>query len=280
MTKPSNPRSGAARVPGLPRRSALAAVAAIGISASLAACAPEPPAEPRSTPTKTKSATETPSPTPPPEPTPEPTPEPPAFDKAAHSIDDPMSIWIVGNKMRPFTPVDFEPSDLVATQGVANQNGQPLREVAARATEQFIAGAAAAGYQVQIISAYRPYSMQVGLYNGYVARDGQAAADTYSARPGHSEHQTGLTVDLDDYGGCYLEPCFGGTPAGQWLGANAADYGFILRYPEGKQEVTGFMPEPWHFRYVGPELAQEMKRTGITTLEEFFGLPAAPGYAG
>ncbi|WP_427870857.1 M15 family metallopeptidase [Leucobacter luti] len=280
MRQPKHPRSGAECSPGLPRRSALAAVAAIGISASLAACAPEPTTEPRSTPTKTKSATETPTPTPPPEPTPEPTPEPPAFDKAAHSIDDPMSIWVVGNKMRPFTPVDFEPSDLVATQGVANQNGQPLREVAARATEQFIAGAAAAGYQVQIISAYRPYSMQVGLYNGYVARDGQAAADTYSARPGHSEHQTGLTVDLDDYGGCYLEPCFGGTPAGQWLAANAADYGFILRYPEGKQEVTGFMPEPWHFRYVGPELAQEMKRTGITTLEEFFGLPAAPGYAG
>ena len=259
-----------------------AAALAIGLAAALAACAPEPEPKVASKPERTSTPTPTPTPTPEPEPTPPPEkePEPPAFDRSAHSIDDPMSIWIVGNKLRPLTPIDFEPGDLVMPQGVANQNGQPLREVAARATEAFIGAAAQAGHSVQIISAYRPYSMQVGLYNGYVARDGQAAADTYSARPGHSEHQTGLTVDLDDYGACYLEGCFGQTPAGQWLAANAADYGFIVRYPEGKQEVTGFMPEPWHFRYVGAELAQEMKRTGVSTLEEFFGLPAAPGYAG
>ena len=203
----------------------------------------------------------------------------PVFDRQAHSIDDPMSIWVVGNKLRPLTPIDFEPSDLVATEGVANDNGQPLREVAARATEQLIAGARDAGFDVRIISAYRTYGLQVELYNSYIARDGQEAADTYSARPGHSEHQTGLTVDLDDYGACYLASCFGDTPAGQWLAANAVSYGFIERYPADKEQVTGFMPEPWHFRYVGTELANEMQRTGVTTLEEFFGLPAAPDYA-
>lgn len=202
------------------------------------------------------------------------------FDRTAHSIDDPMSIWVVGNKQRPLNPPDFEPSDLVYPEGVENTNGQPLREVAARAVERLIAAASADGLGVRIISAYRPYSMQVDLYNGYVARDGQAAADTYSARPGHSEHQTGLTVDFDDGGACMLEGCFGDTPAGQWIAEHAGEFGFIERYPGGKEHVTGFMPEPWHYRYVGTELAAQMKRTGVTTLEEFFDLPAAPGYAG
>ncbi|PRI11431.1 M15 family metallopeptidase [Leucobacter massiliensis] len=259
-------------------RTRVAAVLLAGaLGLSLAACAPEPAPDPA--PGATPPATSAPDPEPAPEPTPEPTPEPPAFDKTAHSIDDPMSIWVVSNKQRPLTPADFEPADLVPTEGVANLNGQPLREVAARAAEDFIAGAAGAGFQVQIISAYRSYGLQQELYSGYVARDGQAAADTYSARPGYSEHQTGLTVDLDDASGCALESCFGETPAGQWLAANAADYGFVVRYPEGKQEITGFMPEPWHFRYVGVELAQQMRSEGVTTLEEFFGLPAAPGYA-
>ncbi|MHA3722915.1 M15 family metallopeptidase [Leucobacter sp. HY1910] len=274
-------------------RPSAAALLALALVGSLAACAPEPePAGPKKSASsqaaeakaraeadkKKREAAESDA-APQPE-APKPAAADSGFDRQAHSIDDPMSIWVVGNKLRPFTPVDFEPSDLVETVGVANDNGQPLREVAARASEQFIAGARDAGYDVRIISAYRTYGLQVQLYNGYIARDGQEAADTYSARPGHSEHQTGLTVDLDDYGACYLASCFGDTPAGQWLAANAAAYGFIERYPAEKQHITGFMPEPWHFRYVGPELASEMQRTGITTLEEFFDLPAAPGYAG
>lgn len=232
------------------------------------------------------SASEPAAPTPPSPsaPAPEPeapteTPDPPSFDTTAHSIDDPSSIWVVSNKLRPLTPIDAAPVDLVMPEGVENEFSQPLREPAARAAEQLLGAARDAGLTVRIISAYRDYATQVALYDRYVARDGQEAADRYSARPGHSEHQTGLVIDLDDHGGCYLDGCFGDTPAGQWLAEHAAEYGFIVRYPEGKEAVTGFMPEPWHFRYVGPELAQEMRAQGVTTLEEFFGLPAAPDYA-
>lgn len=224
---------------------------------------------------KAKAATQAPDP----EPTPSAAPPEPTFDKTANSVDDPMSIWVVSNKLRPLNPVDFEPSDLSMPAGVENEFSQPLREQAARAAEALAGAAAEAGVPVRIISAYRDYGTQVNLYNSYVARDGQAAADTYSARPGHSEHQTGLVIDLDDHGDCYLMACFGDTAAGKWLAEHAAEYGFIVRYPEGKESVTGFTPEPWHFRYVGPELAAEMRDSGVVTLEEFFDLPAAPGYA-
>ena len=255
-----------------PRHRVVRCAASAAVAAALlltTACAAEQPV-----PTRAPSAT--PTPTPDPEPT---ETAPAAFDRAAHSIDDPMSIWVVSNKLRPLVPADFEPSDLSMPVGLENEFGQPLREPAARAAEALFAAAAEAGIPVRIISAYRDYGTQVGLYDGYVARDGQAAADTYSARPGHSEHQTGLVVDLDDHGDCYLQACFGDTPTGLWLAEHAGEYGFIVRYPPGKESVTGFMPEPWHFRYVGPELAAEMRATGVVTLEEFFGLPPAPGYA-
>ncbi|XPP26111.1 MAG: M15 family metallopeptidase [Leucobacter sp.] len=249
---------------------ALAAILVCGLA--LVGCAGAE-AEPR----PTQAAVE-PSPTASePDPTPEPEPE---FDRALHPIDDPMSIWVVSNKRRPLNPIDAVPGDLSMPVGVENEFSQPLREPAARAVEALVAEAYAAGHTVRIISAYRDYGTQSVLYNGYIARDGQAAADTYSARPGHSEHQTGLAVDFDDFGSCYLNPCFGETPAGAWLAEHAAAYGFIVRYPAGMEHITGFMPEPWHFRYVGPELATEMKRTGTTTLEEFFGLEPAPDYGG
>lgn len=246
---------------------------AVALTGALSGCAPEP--EPSAA-LPSAPATSTPAPSA----TPEPSPEAPAFDRGAHSIDDPASIWVVSNKQRPLSPADFAPDDLDMPVGVENEFAQPLRAPAARAAEEFVGAAAEAGHTVRIISAYRDYATQVSLYDGYVARDGQEAADTYSARPGHSEHQTGLVIDLDDFGSCYLAECFGETPAGAWLAEHAAEHGFIVRYPAGQEAVTGFMPEPWHFRFVGPELAQEMQRTGVSTLEEFFELPPAPGYAG
>lgn len=207
-----------------------------------------------------------------------PTPTSPQFDRTAFSIDDPLSIWVVSNKHRALNPQDFVPGDLSPVAGVPNEFSQPLREPAARAVEQLYAAAQAQGVNFGIISAYRDYSTQVALYNRYVNRDGQEAADTYSARPGHSEHQTGLAVDFDDGGSCYLNACFESTAAGQWLATHAYEYGFVLRYPAGKEAITGFNYEPWHFRYVGVELATEMHNTGIQTLEEFFGLEAAPSY--
>lgn len=264
---------------GMPRRAYAVGAIAVALTAALSGCAPEPDEHPEPKP-ETRSPKTEPAPTAAPTPTPAPEPSPtPTFDAQAHSIDDPMSIWVVSNKLRPLNPVDFVPSDLVMPEGVVNANGQPLREPAARAVERLIADAAAAGHPVQILSAFRDSALQTSLYESYIARDGQAAADTYSARPGHSEHQTGLTVDFDDGSGCALEACFGGTASGTWIAEHAAEYGFILRYPDGKQDITGFMPEPWHFRYVGPELAGEMRDRGVSTLEEFFGLPAAPDYA-
>ena len=217
----------------------------------------------------------------------EPTPEPPAsspaeadgFDRARLSLDDPDSIWVISNKLRPLNPIDYTPGDLRMPNDVPNNNGQPLREAAATATEQLAAAAAAEGLQVRVLSAFRDYAYQVSLYDGYIARDGQAAADTYSARPGHSEHQTGLVVDFDDGGGCALQECFESTPAGAWLAEHGHEYGFVLRYPREKEHVTGFMYEPWHFRYVGVELATQLRESGIATLEEFFGLPDAGDYA-
>jgi zinc D-Ala-D-Ala carboxypeptidase len=93
----------------------------------------------------------------------------------------------------------------------------------------------------------------------------------YSARPGHSEHQTGLAIDVSGLDGrCQAEPCFAGTPAGRWLARHAPDFGFVVRYPEGKESVTGYMYEPWHLRYVGVPDAQAMSRDG-RTLEEHLG---------
>ncbi len=264
--------TGAVRRSGVRRNAASAGAAALVCLTLFTGCASGGPAAP-----DTEGAT--PSPKPESSQTPDPSPVEPVFDKSAQSIDDPASLWVVTNKTRPLQPVDWAPSDLVATSGVENEFAQPLREPAARAVEALIGAASDAGHTVWIISAYRDYSTQVALYDGYVDRDGAEAADRYSARPGHSEHQTGLVVDLDDHGDCYLDGCFGDTPAGSWLAQHAADYGFVIRYPDGKEQVTGFMPEPWHFRFVGTELALEMREQGVATLEEFFGLPAAPDYS-
>ena len=111
---------------------------------------------------------------------------------------------------------------------------------------------------------------------------GQAAADLTSARPGHSEHQTGLAIDIsalpDQAARC--EPCFGDTPQGQWLAANAWRFGFIVRYPDGQDGHHRVRVRAVALALRGRELATEMHNTGVTTLEEFFGLPAAPDYAG
>ena len=197
---------------------------------------------------------------------------------AAANIDDPASIAVVVNKQRPLQPISWEPGDLRMPAGIPNPNGQPLRAEAATALEAMYAEAAAAGVPFIITSGYRGYGLQTSLFESYTARDGLAAAETYSARPGHSEHQTGLAADLDDGSGCSLDSCFGDTAAGRWLRENAHRFGFILRYDAGQQPVVGFIYEPWHFRYVGAQVAGDMRARGIANLEDYFGLPAAPTY--
>jgi D-alanyl-D-alanine carboxypeptidase len=131
---------------------------------------------------------------------------------------------------------------------------------------------------VKIVSAYRSYNTQTNTYNGYVAQYGQATADTFSARPGHSEHQTGLAVDVGNANGdCELEICFGSTNFGEWLKNNAPSYGFIIRYPEGKESATGYQYEPWHLRFVGQDTAALIFYSGGKTMDEYFGVVAG-GY--
>lgn len=201
-----------------------------------------------------------------------------AFDKTKYSLDDPASIWVVVNKQRPLNPKSYAPGDLT-TPNVATKGSQQLRAEAARATERMFAAAKAEGINLRVDSAYRSYDRQVSVYNSEVRAYGQKTADTQSARPGHSEHQTGLVADFGAASGkCSIADCFGTMAEGKWMAANAYKYGFILRYTPSKQPVTGYRYEPWHFRYVGTELAAEMHQNGVETLEEFFNLGAAADY--
>jgi D-alanyl-D-alanine carboxypeptidase len=152
-----------------------------------------------------------------------------------------------------------------------------MREEPADALSKLITDAKLANLKITPLSGFRSYDTQVSVYSNEVKSFGQAVADTESARPGTSEHQTGLTVDVGG-GGCGIEDCFGSTPEGKWVAQNAYKYGFIIRYPEGKQSTTGYRYEPWHLRFVGTDLANEMHSQKILTLEEFFGLPQAPQY--
>jgi len=207
---------------------------------------------------------------------PAPVASPVGIDLKAHSIDDPNSVWVVVNKQRPVDPKNFEPDDLTAT-GIPG--GNEVTRSAATALKRMYAAAADDGAGFGSSTAYRSYNFQKGLFQQYVNQSGVAKAETFSARPGYSEHQTGFALDLYDLdAGCAHTECFANTAAGKWLVKHAADYGFIERYPDGATKVTGYKWEPWHWRYVGVELAQYMRDQKIDTLEEVFGLPPAPDY--
>mgnify|MGYP001024781050 FL=1 len=130
------------------------------------------------------------------------------------------------------------------------------------------ADALAVGFNLWIQSGYRPYVLQEKLYNNYVSRDGKAEADRYSARPGYSEHQTGLCFDINNPSKSFNE-----TEEAKWINDNAYRYGYILRYPKGKENETGYMYESWHVRYVGKELAEKLYNNGDwITLEDYLGI--------
>lgn len=163
---------------------------------------------------------------------------------------------LVVNKEIPL-PVDYNPG---------------LQPEVIEAYQQMFRDGAERGLDFVLVSDFRTYEYQEQLYNNYVARDGQEAADQYSARPGHSEHQTGLTVDVgstDSASNLTVE--FGDTPEYEWMKDVAHEYGFIVRYPEGKEHITGYMYEPWHLRYVGEEEAEAIYESGLS-LEEYLGI--------
>ncbi|MFC7366122.1 MULTISPECIES: M15 family metallopeptidase [Bhargavaea] len=145
---------------------------------------------------------------------------------------------------------------------------------AREAFEEMSAEALLEGFDLDAFSTFRTYERQQELYERYAERDGAEAADRYSARPGYSEHQTGLAFDIGEatQPEHYASESFGDTPAGQWLLENAHRFGFILRYPEGKEDITGYMHESWHYRYVGKEVAGRIHSRG-STLEEYLLVP-------
>lgn len=201
---------------------------------------------------------------------------PAVFDKKQYSIDTPGSIWWIVNKKRPLVPSNYVPNDLVfPAVSLRLGSGSEQMKLSAKAANEMpklFNAAKAAGYQLILASGYRSYGVQVQLYNSYVKKDGQAAADRYSARPGTSEHQTGLAFDVCTANtACDLQQSYGQTPSGKWLAEHSYEYGFIVRYLDGKEPITGYEYEPWHLRFVGKDLASQLHASG-QTMEEFFGL--------
>ncbi|MDB5175999.1 MAG: family metallopeptidase [Candidatus Saccharibacteria bacterium] len=217
-------------------------------------------------------------------PKPAPTAAKPAtsFNKSEFSRTDPASIWVIVNKQHQLVPKDYVPADLVVPTiplRVPGNESMQVRQATATALEAMFAAAKEQGLNLMLSSGYRSYTYQVNLYNGYVASQGQATADTQSARPGYSEHQTGLGADIEPASKtCELEQCFSATPEGTWLAANAYKFGFIIRYTINDQAITGYEYEPWHVRYVGTDLSTELHNTHVDTLEQFFDVTGGKDY--
>ena len=199
---------------------------------------------------------------------------PPPTVSTGSPTTDTSSIRVVVNKQHALSPIDYIPGDLVTTHGAT---------ISAKAQADFealLSSAATAGIYPNIQSSYRSYSSQNSIYNNYVANYGQAATDTFSARPGHSEHQTGLAIDFGSStnSGCNFDECYASTVEGSWLAAHATEFGFLLRYTTANQNIAGYKAEPWHYRYIGKDLAADMKNKSISTLEEYFGISGGTSY--
>lgn len=186
-------------------------------------------------------------------------------------IDRPVEVKRIVNNYdynnNPDSPTYINGILLVNKKYALPSNYNPgVNGEASSALNNLQAAASSLGYSLPLLSGFRSYETQRVLYNSYVAVDGVEVADTYSARPGHSEHQTGLAFDVGelDYG-------FGDTPSGTWLKEHAHEYGFIIRYLQGKESITGYNYEPWHIRYVGVSVATDIYSRGIT-LEEYLGV--------
>ncbi len=148
-------------------------------------------------------------------------------------------------------------------------------DAALEAMDSMISGAKSAGISIWVQSGYRSYGTQASIHDRYIQKYGQEYAGKISAEAGHSEHQTGLAFDLNGEHGGGLSETFSYTPEYEWLMGNAEKYGFILRFPKGKEWATGYAYEPWHYRYVGPELAKIINETGLS-VEEVINEPWNP----
>lgn len=187
-------------------------------------------------------------------------------------VTNPTSTVVIVNKQRELAST-YKPTDLVKPDVPFSFLGESpkkyLRKPAAAALEKLFAGAKQDGISLKAVSGYRSYASQKAIFDRNADLKGEAVANQTSAHPGQSEHQTGLAIDVSSASANYeLEPSFGKTKEGKWLKAHAAQYGFIIRYGEGKEKLTGYTYEPWHIRYVGVFIAQEITKQGLT-LEQY-----------
>ncbi len=160
-------------------------------------------------------------------------------------------------------PSNYVPNNLVYINGYIR-----VVDYVKKSFDELVSDATSIGLNIYASSGYRSYNDQNYIYNNYVRIDGKDTADTYSARAGYSEHQTGLAIDLNT-----VDASFDNTKESQWLKEHCYEYGFIIRYPKGKDKITGYMYEPWHIRYVGKELAEKLYNKGNwLTLEEYYGI--------
>lgn len=205
--------------------------------------------------------------------------EPSEDDPVSQASLDPESIDVLVNRRNPLQPIDHEPQDLTTPDVPMVYDDQQMRQEASESLEELFTAAQEESLSLTVTTAYRDHDHQQRLYEQRLAELGQERADEFTARPGHSEHQTGLAVDLSslNHPECYLHPCFGETPAGMWLAENAQRFGFIIRYQEGTEDITGYPYEPWHLRYLGTETAQDVHEADLT-LEEYWDKPPAPEY--
>lgn len=188
------------------------------------------------------------------------------YYKNIKTITEPDIYLVLVNKEYKL-PENYVPSKLeLISNEFANEN-KYLREDAKVAFENLSKDAKELGYRIIAVSTYRDYEYQNKLYNMYVEEKGIDYADKCSARPGHSEHQTGLAVDVEGSNYDYDE--FENSKEFVWMKENAYKYGFILRYPKGKEKITGFKYEPWHYRYVGKDVAKTIHDENLT-LEEYY----------
>lgn len=188
-------------------------------------------------------------------------------------VTNETDIAVLVNKKRGL-PDNYEPTDLTEPKVEFSFSGKSekkmLRKEAAEALEKLFKQASNDGIKLYGVSGYRSRSTQTTIYNYNVKTQGQEETDKVSAKPGFSEHQTGLAIDVSSQSAKFaLEEVFGTTKEGKWLAEHAHETGFIIRYPKGKESITGYSYEPWHIRYVGTEMAKEIYENKWT-LEEYF----------
>ena len=197
--------------------------------------------------------------------------------KAAKKRENPLTedtgdILMIVNKEYGLSE-EYKPNDLTKVEhcdfSVGSDECHQLKKEPAEAIEEMFAAAREDGYEIIMRTGYRSYGYQAALYESYKEKDGEEAADKYSARPGSSEHQSGLCCDVGIEGKDLN--AFEGTDEAKWIADNSWKYGFVVRYPQDKEDITGYMYEAWHIRYVGKEVAEYMHEKNLT-LEEYLEL--------